>query len=113
VQRHPGHDQRFWLTCAEIRRVIKRGGIAVIGVPSYMGGGNVAKQLPRPLAWLVNRRPGWRDATPTFKPHYGPEDYYRFSETACREVIMEGFRDVKTLSIMIPPRTICWGVRAH
>lgn len=106
------HDQYFWRTCAEIRRVVRTGGLAIIGVPSYARYADVAMmRMPRPLAWLLKSRPGLTDATLTFRYHWGPEDYYRFSETACREILLEGFRDVHVRSIMMPPRTISYGFR--
>jgi len=106
------HDPYFWRTCAEIRRVIRVGGLAIIGVPSYVRYADIdVMRMPRPLAWLLKGRRGLIDATLTFRYHWGPEDYYRFSETACREVLLEGFRDVHLRSIMTPPRTVSHGFK--
>lgn len=103
------HDRYFWLTCGEIRRVIKQGGLAIIGVPSYTKNGD----LRRPLRRLFGDRLGLGifDASLTFREHYGPGDYYRFSEMSCREILLDGFHDISVRSIMVPPRTISFGFR--
>jgi hypothetical protein len=110
------HDPYFWLTCGEIRRVIKQGGLAIIGVPSYTKNGDlVTTKIYGPLRRLLGCRLGLSlgilDASLTFREHYGPGDYYRFSEMSCREILLGGFRDVTVRSIMVPPRTICFGFR--
>jgi hypothetical protein len=108
------HDPYFWLTCGEIRRVIKQGAPAVIGVPSYAKKGDLlTTKVYRPLRRLFGEQLGFGmlDASLTFREHYGPGDYYRFSEMSCREILLAGFRDVAVWSIMVPPRTICFGFR--
>lgn len=70
------HDKYFWKTAAEIWRVLKPGGLALVGLPIYM-------TLP------TDRN----STTITFARHglrYNA-DYYRFSEQAMREVILEGY----------------------
>src|SRR6266511_933703 len=70
------HDRAFWRTVAEVRRLLRRGGVFIVGVPIYM-------ELPTDI---------WR-ATLTFAVHgkrYNA-DFYRFSEQAVREVLLEGF----------------------
>jgi ubiquinone/menaquinone biosynthesis C-methylase UbiE len=70
------HDRYFWRSLAEIRRVLKRGGLFVVGVPIYM-------TLPTDC----------RHTTLTFARHgcaYNA-DFYRFSEQAVREVLFEGY----------------------
>jgi hypothetical protein len=108
------HDPHFWLTCGEIRRVIKREGLAIIGVPSYAKNGDLlTTNIYRRLRRLFGDRLGLGilDASLTFREHYGPGDYYRFSEMSCREILLGGFRDVGVRSIMVPPRTIAFGFR--
>jgi hypothetical protein len=46
----------------------------------------------------------------TFAYHAAPDDYYRFSESAVREIFFEGFAEVSIQSIMMPPRTIGHGL---
>jgi SAM-dependent methyltransferase len=105
------HDPYFWLTCGEIRRVIKQGGLAIIGVPSYTKNGDLLRPLRRLFGDRLGLGLGILDASLTFREHYGPGDYYRFSEMSCREILLAGFRDVAVWSIMVPPRTICFGFR--
>jgi SAM-dependent methyltransferase len=70
------HDRYFWLSVEEIYRVLKTGGIFVVGIPIYM-------TLPT----------DYMNTTLTFKRHgiaYNA-DFYRFSEQAVREVILDKF----------------------
>lgn len=101
------HDQRFWLTCAEIRRVLKVDGVAIIGVPGLVPTCNVTNlglQGPDIQQWDL--------CTLTFIYHGAPADYYRFTECAVSEVLFEGFLDVSTRVLMIPPRIIGMGRRS-
>lgn len=73
------HDAYFWKTAAETRRVLKRGGLFIVGVPIY-------RTLPT----------DYRHTTLTYARHglaYNA-DFYRFSEQAVREVIFEGYEAV-------------------
>lgn len=56
------HDNKFWLTLEAINKVLKKGGYFVFGSPTY-----------------------------SFPIHYHPDDYYRFLESAVRQVVMEGY----------------------
>jgi SAM-dependent methyltransferase len=70
------HDKYFWRSMDEIYRVLKPGGLFVVGVPIYM-------TLPT----------DYMNTTLTFKRHgiaYNA-DFYRFSEQAVREVLLEKF----------------------
>jgi SAM-dependent methyltransferase len=73
------HDAYFWKTAAETRRVLKKGGLFVVGVPIY-------RTLPT----------DYRYTTLTYARHglaYNA-DFYRFSEQAVREVFFEGYEAV-------------------
>jgi len=73
------HDRYFWKTIAETKRVLKKGGVFVVGVPIYM-------TLPTDKDYT----------TLTYARHglaYNA-DYYRFSEQAVREVFFEGYSEV-------------------
>jgi SAM-dependent methyltransferase len=105
------HDQRFWLTCAEIRRVTKIDGFAVIGVPAFDASTDVVNLgIPRPDGIDAE---AWNVCTLTFRYHGAPFDYYRFTERAMREIFFEGFVDFSYRTIMVPPRMIGFGAKAH
>ncbi|KKQ27901.1 MAG: Type 11 methyltransferase [Candidatus Magasanikbacteria bacterium GW2011_GWC2_37_14] len=75
------HDKYFWKSFAEINRVIKIGGLLVIGVPVY-----------------VSLKTDCLNTTLTYHRHgknYNA-DFYRFSEQAVREVFFEGYKIVAT-----------------
>jgi len=56
------HDPYFWKTLAEINKVIKKDGWFFVGMPTF-----------------------------TFPIHNHPDDYYRFGESAFRQVILDGY----------------------
>ena len=88
------HDKRFWLSVAEMRRVLKPRGLLIISVPGYV------KDPERDHG----------RATHTYRVHYS-FDYYRFSEQAVREVFFEGMRRVRVRPIMAPPRIVGHGYK--
>ena len=107
------HDARFWLTLAEVHRVIKPGGLFVVGVPGY---GAMGSTPFRRLAGLLRYCPGLRGgiallraSSATLGLHNAPGDYYRFSEQAVRQIFLAGYEVPQTLSIMMPPRFVGWG----
>ncbi len=83
------HDKRFWLSVAEMKRVLRPGGLLVIGVPGYV------KDAKRDQG----------RSTLTYRVHYS-FDYYRFSEQAVREVFFDGMERVRVRPMMTPPRLI-------
>ncbi|HWT24211.1 MAG TPA: methyltransferase domain-containing protein, partial [Solirubrobacteraceae bacterium] len=88
------HDKRFWLSIGEMKRVLRPGGLLVIGVPGYVAD--------------PERDHGY--STHTYRVHYA-FDYYRFSEQAVREVFFAGMRRVRVDRLMQPPRLIGHGVK--
>lgn len=104
------HDPKFWLTLAEIRRVVKPGGIALIGTPGYTSD-PLVPLLHRWLPTRGTRRADLRQATMTYIVHNAPGDFYRFSEQSHREVLLEGFELMELATVMKPPRTISCGRR--
>jgi len=73
------HDKYFWKTTAETNRVLKPGGLFIVGVPIYM-------TLPTDK----------EHTTVTYARHgiAYDADFYRFSEQAVREVFFEGYSEV-------------------
>jgi SAM-dependent methyltransferase len=111
------HDRAFWLTLAEIRRVTRPGGLVAIGVPGF----GPMKTVP---SWRLLRLAGrvpfigrqarataaWLGvAAPTLGLHRFPEDYYRFSEAAVRDVFLDGLTDIRLKEVLMPPRFIGTG----
>ena len=86
------HDKRFWLSVAEMKRVLRPGGLLVVGVPGY----------------VTDEERDQGRSTLTYRVHYR-FDYYRFSEQAMREVIFEGMERVRVRPMMTPPRLIGHG----
>jgi SAM-dependent methyltransferase len=86
------HDKRFWLSVAEMKRVLAPGGLLVIGVPGY----------------VKDRERDHGRSTLTYRVHYR-FDYYRFSEQAVREVFFEGMERVRVRAVWTPPRVIGHG----
>jgi SAM-dependent methyltransferase len=88
------HDKRFWMSVAEMRRVLRPGGLLVIGVPGYVQDAE-------------RDRGRW---TRTYKVHFA-FDYYRFSEQAVREVFFEDMERVATRALLVPPRIVGHGFK--
>lgn len=61
------HDDRFWLTVEQMRKVLKPGGWLLITVPSFFHG-----------------------------RHDHPSDYWRFLETSLRDSMFDGYEEVNT-----------------
>ncbi len=87
------HDKKFWLSIAEMHRVLRPGGLMVVAVPGFA-------TLPTDVG----------NTTTTYRVHYD-FDYYRFTMRAIREVFLEGFERVRATHVLEPPRIIGHGYK--
>lgn len=89
------HDKFFWKSLSEIRRVLRPGGYIFIGVPAFL-------KLP----W------DFLNSTLTFKRHgfaYNA-DFYRFSELAVSDVILDGLSQKEVILIRRWPNPYLLGI---
>jgi SAM-dependent methyltransferase len=104
------HDRFFWRSLAEIRRVLRPGGLFVVGVPGY---GAMSGPPFGPLVRLLRRVPGLAGiagasgaSSPTLGLHQFPGDYYRFSRQAVAEIFLANFDSIAVETVLNPPRFI-------
>lgn len=112
------HNPWFWKAIDEIKRVTRPGGLIVIGTPGY-----TITRTDRSFTGFFRNIPLVRKlrhnrylnllftTTFTYKVHFGPGDYYRFSPDTYRDVFMEGLEEVSIRSLMLPPRIIGCGIK--
>lgn len=107
-----GNDRFFWKTAREMKRVLKPGGIMVVGVTGfrYYPIEKAKGLLFRvPLLRRLNDHPFFNmffRSTLTFQIINTPGDYYRFSADAMTEALLEGLDIIDVKTIMVPPRII-------
>lgn len=101
------HDPTFWRTLAELRRVARPGALVVLGVPAF-GPAPRRRLLARlrRLPLVGARIEATLASTPTLLPHHFPGDYYRFSASAMREVLLAGLERPEVCQVLRPPRVI-------
>jgi SAM-dependent methyltransferase len=73
------HDKYFWRTVSEVKRVLRKGGVFIAGVPIYK-----TLSTDKDHSTITYARHGLA---------YNA-DYYRFSEQAVRELFFEGYDKV-------------------
>lgn len=92
------HDRWFWRSIPEMRRILRPGGHLMIGVPGF---------IKHPLDFLRT--------TFTYKRHgyaYNA-DFYRFSEQAVLEVLLEGFAERTCTLLRKFPNPYLMGIGAR
>lgn len=97
------HDKRFWLSIAEMKRVLKPGGALMIGVPGFTrtdGKITVANGRGVPI----------KNAAITIAVHAAP-DYWRISPQAMKEVILDGLQVRMVRRFLVPPRIFGLGYK--
>lgn len=120
------HDKFFWKTIAEVRRVLKPGGLFYVGVPGFAKQNNLVQRgllrvtrsstlhfiplLHRFVRWALLTRLAF---TSTYMFHAAPHDFYRFSEEAVKEVFLEGLVVLHLEYILKPVRIIGVGRKPH
>ncbi len=116
------HDKFFWKSISEMKRILKKGGLLIIGCPSYV---QIDKEmnyffkkflslLLKAYYRIVKRNPTYINidgCTACLRVHNFPGDYYRFSNQTFKEVFFKGFNNVTIETIMLPPRTIAYGYK--
>lgn len=87
------HDKYFWKTISEIRRILKKGGLLIIGTPSYTNF-KFQKLFQKFNRFVKGELISNFFATTTicYKIHDYPGDYYRYSEQTFKDVFFDGFR---------------------
>ena len=82
------HDLYFWKTVSELRRVLRPGGILIIGTPTLgFGHHGVSEDLAE--------NPG----LPTHPEGTGIFDYYRFTRSTYYRLFFAGCEDVEVLDV--------------
>lgn len=102
------HDRNFWLSIAEMRRVLRSGGLMMIGVPAFTARRLLLPRLASAAGriWKTRKLAGVAASSPVLAVHRYPADYYRFGVDAVRDVFFAGMDLVSIDEVMTPPRLI-------
>lgn len=99
------HDQFFWRSLSEMKRVLRPGGFLIIGVPGYVP----RTEINATISGVAEETgPG----TVVFDVHGGPFDYWRFGRDAVEQVFFADMELKELKTILFPPRLIGVGAKA-
>ncbi len=120
------HDKFFWKTVAEVKRVLKPGGLFYVGVPGFPKENNFFQKILlrvvhskrlRDIPFLqplAQRAMFTRIAfTSTLMFHGAPHDFYRFSEEAVKEVFLKDLVVLSFECMLEPVRIIGVGKKSY
>lgn len=112
------HDMHFWKTLSEITRLVKPGGLVVIGTPGFAESKlHKYKSKLSKYPWFNRLKSNAAlnfitSSTLTVEVHgesFG--DFYRFSPAAFKKVFFNGYDGVEIIQVMQPPRIIGLGIK--
>lgn len=103
------HDKYFWKSISEMKRILKKNGLLIIGTPSYTN--FWVHKITRFIVGKNFVSDFFENMTFCFKIHDYPGDYYRYSEQTHKDVFLKGFKNVQIQTLMCPPRTISYGFK--
>jgi len=104
------HDKYFWKSLEEIRRVIKPGGLFLLAVPALANNMNMCKYVIDEHKEQIKNM-DILNSTLTYCVHNAPGDYWRFTEQAYKEILLEGFIDIEYSLFLMPPIIVGYGTR--
>lgn len=104
------HDSAFWKSLDQIKYVLCDGGLFVLGVPALLSKPHECITIPKPTRTKIKRF-DLLNATITYRVHGAPDDYWRFTESAYKNVLMEGFQQVSYVKMLAPPLIVGYGVK--
>lgn len=99
------HDKCFWRTVEEIKRVLAPGGILIAVAPGFGSKSRFGLKVVGPKGSEI------ANATVTARAHAYSPDYWRVSQQAMKQIILDGFdiREVRTALLM--PRVFGVGAK--
>ena len=98
------HDRYFWLSVAEMKRILAPGGILLLGVPGFL---RVAKtKVESDDAEAEEAEAESKNPVARTVGIHSPPDYWRFSPQAFKRVLLEGLELRSLNTYLDPPRII-------
>jgi len=101
------HDLFFWQSLKEITRLCQARGLLILGLPSFGAMQQWQNHLgykKHLLRFLLPRE--WQAASLTLGLHHYPDDFYRFSASAIRQLLKDDWQILEQIECMQAPRLI-------